>query len=59
MDIHRFDLRIPKYIFNQIADLAKRENRSINSQIIYILKGEIANEATEKMQKMQENEELE
>ena len=34
----RFTLRIPKELHKQLAVLAKRDERSLNAQILYILK---------------------
>ena len=35
---HRFVVRLPKDLFEQLKDIAAGENRSLNGQIVNILK---------------------
>lgn len=37
-EIERVDLRLPKTIKERVAQLAQQENRSINAQIVILLK---------------------
>ena len=37
MSTHRFQLRLPEELYEQVAARAKRDERSVNAQIVYEL----------------------
>ena len=43
--IKRIDLRLPSDLHKQIEDIAKGEARSVNSQIVYMLRQAVAAQA--------------
>lgn len=41
-----FSVRFPKKVYNQLNRLSKREGRSLNAQVLKLIEGGLAQEAT-------------